>query len=208
MGTADAPFLNRLSELRSRSKTLAAALRDSAQFLRNGSGLAETDDLVNDLRCFRSDFLALNAEQSTGIPIDNTSAADSLDEIEQRYEAHCSLKRMMSALDQLESAHLTDRRDQPHWERCVSDARLLRRELQDLPMAQAIARSTQFFSAAMPLGAVLQFIVQQNELSDERWWELNDSVVRAYGRELGAAIVRNRISIAPNSNTTTWSLPV
>ena len=103
---------------------------------------------------------------------------------------------IQATLSKLESVALIEHVGEPGfapWQHCLDEGTRLRGELLSVPALQARFAAEQFLDPQTPLHAVVTLVADGDELSDERWTLLLDSVSAAYGRELSTAIARGKL---------------
>lgn len=193
-------FRRQIGDLRERSGHLSVALREASRGL-SENGRIPARLLIADLRRFRGDFRdGPSSWRSVGdVGRDGNGPVvepSSIAELEQDFEQRVAVRGALMVLDRLEVIRLTDERDSTHWQRCLTESRALRRELAVSPSSPtAVAEAKRLASGDHPLGAVVSLIADRDELSDERWRSLHETVVECYGRDLNTAIVRQRLTM-------------
>ena len=192
-------FQSRFGDLRERCGRLSAALREVARGL-SENGRVPGSRLIGELRQFQGDFRDLQSQcRSVGDPAGTSDAAAvevaSLADLEREFECRMSVRGALALLDRLDAIRLTDERDAAHWQRCLSEGRVIRGELAASPSSLTAAHANRLLSNEHPLGAVAALIADRDELNDKRWWALHDVVMEAYGRDLVTAIVRQRLTM-------------
>lgn len=192
-------FQSRFGDLHKRCGSLSAALREVARGL-SENGRVPGSRLIRELRQFQGDFRELQSQcPSVGDSAGTADAAPvevaSLSELEREFECRMSVRAALALLNRLDAIRLTDERDAAHWQRCLSEGRVIRGELTAGSSSLAAAHANRLLSSEHPLGAVVALIADRDKLNDERWWALHDAVVQVYGRDLATAIVRQRLTM-------------
>lgn len=184
-----------LARLRDAGIRLSARLRQMSLDMIERSDLPDAD-VIDELIQFRNEFDRLQA----GIPRSGGTSGGhqqdpSLVEIQQELDAQATIQSALRRLDMLLQIHHIDQPDFAPWQRCLADARRLQGELVAASAAHALSTAEQFLSPQGPLNALLRLVSEGQELTDEQWSQLHDSVSAAYGREISTAVSRGKLSL-------------
>lgn len=167
---------------------LADKLASSAeQFATSGTPVAV--ELLSEMAEFRnrSVFLASQLMGEATHPV-------KLDELVAHFDLR-SRQQLRSLLqDVLQLQHVSGAAENaPVLLTCQDRAARLLNLLQSAPAAELPQDVEHLRSGKHPLCAVLELVDQANDLSDDRWTQLNDQVTECFGRPLATAIARGRV---------------
>ncbi len=167
---------------------LADKFASSAEQLA-ASGTPVAAELLGEMAEFRnrSVFLASQLMGEATHPV-------TLDELVAQFDLR-SRQQLRSLLqDVLQLQHVSGAAENaPVLLTCQDRAARLLNLLQSAPAAELPQDVEHLRSGKHPLCAVLELVDQANDLSDDRWTQLNDQVTECFGRPLATAIARGRV---------------
>ncbi len=212
--TSNADDLARhLAEITERFGTLAAVLGQAARELQV-SGTLPPEALAEALGAARREFLEMRAgilEAARALSINAPSAAE-LDSIkklepliravigaiateEKRQAAGEAKKRALAVLDRVLAVTHTDDPGFAPLVQCQAKAKELRQIVND-PKTLETANPAAITEGAAPFANLLTLIEGREQLDDERFAALEDSVSHAFGRQIAVVATRGKLVVA------------
>ena len=184
-----------LARLRDAGIRLSTRLRQMSRDMVENTDLPDVD-AIDGLIQFRNEFDRLQAgiPRASGTP-GGPPEDVSLVEMQIQLDSQAIIQSALRRLDMFVRIQHIDLPEFPPWQRCLADARQLRGELVTVPSDRARITAEQFLSPQGPLNAALTLVSEGQELTDEQWSQLLDSVSAAYGREISTAIARGKLSL-------------
>jgi hypothetical protein len=173
--------------LRARGQRLSEALTQAAVEMRD-HGLEVSAELIEDLEVFRAEFRALR--EAAGEFVANTGRAASLDELDRELSQQVTVAAALRVLEAAAALRVKDGSAFAPLERVAAECHSLKTAVERegrREVAEAVAEGEH------PLRALVQLVWFGDQLPDERWETLQDTVALHFGRELSTAVVRGRV---------------
>jgi hypothetical protein len=201
-----------LAEIAKRFASLAATLGQAARELQV-SGTLPPESLPEVLAAARREFVdmragVLEAARALSVGAPAASEVDSLKKLEpvvhavvaaiaaeeKRQAAAETRKRALAVLDRvLAVTHTDDPRSAPLTQ-CQAKAKELRQTVND-PKTLETVSPTSIIEGTTPFAALLTLIDGREEIDDERFAALEDTVKQAFGRQIAVAATRGKLVI-------------
>jgi hypothetical protein len=195
-----------LAGLRAFGTDVSGLLRGMSRELLD-SGRPPTLADIDQLTRIRAEFAQLKSEISRESEIPESERLEeggrsedvgedrSLTEIQEELESRGLIRATLSKLECVAMIQHAGQPDFAPWRRCQEDGTRLREELLSAPVPQARVTAERFLEPQSPLNAIATLVTEGEDLSDERWTQLLDSVSSAYGREVSTAIARGKLIV-------------
>jgi hypothetical protein len=188
-----------LVELQSASAGVCETLRELSRDLLEGRPPAT--DRLDRLSRFRADYEHLLLQVSTTFlgPADaDLHDILTLPGLQDGLETCELIRATLARLDTFDRIQHVEQVELVAWQLCRADGTRLRQELLAAPARQARSVAERFMTQS-PLNAIVTLVTDGNQLCDERWSVLLDTVSTAYGREVSTAIARGKMTLTPGS---------
>ncbi len=190
--------------LRERFQNLSEALIACSKDL-SERGLPPAESLISDLGIARQEYAALSEEilrmaatAALSLP-DQVSSLPELADMLQQIREHCvSMEQVratsVSALEKILRLAHCDQPDFAPLRECQASAHEMLRTLHD-PEANPSQAAPALNDGVHPFAALLTLVEQRDELEDERWIQLQETVTLTFGKPLAVAAIRGKIII-------------
>jgi len=181
-----------LSNLKAAAGELGDALRDAAQNLLQ-TGLPVPASTRQRIESFQVQF-----EELRGL-VSRRGRTDGLPETMSAVEEELLVQeRIESVLHRLDVIPRIQHRDQDRftpWDRCLAESAQWKVRILSSGPEQALRMVDEFLASDSALNALVSLVVEGDQLTDEQWSTLLDTVGASYGREMSTAIARGKLVV-------------
>lgn len=188
----NAGWRERLTHLKAAAGELGDALRDAAQNLLQ-TGLPVPASTRQRIESFQVQFEELRGllsrrGRSDGLP-DTMSAVEEELLVQERTEFVLERLNVISRIQHREQDRFTP------WDRCLAESAQWKVRILSSGPDQARRMIDEFLASDSALNALVSLVAEGDQLTDEQWSTLLDTIGASYGREMSTAIARGKLVV-------------